>query len=233
MEAKRAACRALVVRAKGKHFSGGADLEWMRKSATLTFEENQAEARNLSGLFAALAGIPTPTVALVQGAVYGGAVGLVSCCDWAIAQDDAKFSLSEVRVGLLPATILPYLSRKMPAGQLRRYGLSARPFGAKDALDAGLVQRVVSAGEMDQAVREELSAVLVGEPRAQRTFKALHQQMQKGPSGFWEEQQKQMVKSIAEARVGEGGQKGLKAFFEKKPADWVVNLPGEWKLPAL
>ena len=224
------ACRALVIKGAGKHFSGGADLEWMKRSSELGYDENLAEADKLSVLFASLCHLPVPTLAVVHGAAFGGAVGLVACCDFAIALDDAKFCLSEVRVGVVAAVILPYLADKMSPGQLRRYVLTGRVFTSREALDSGLVQRTVSQGRLDEALREELELLLKGSPTAQRTFKSLHQGVQKGPFDHWKLQQKTMVETIARMRVSPSGQKGMQAFLTKSTPDWVAALPKDWKL---
>jgi methylglutaconyl-CoA hydratase len=222
----RPGCRALILRGKGKHFSAGADLGWMKASAKLSFEDNRRDAEGLIELFESLATLPLPTIALVHGSAFGGAVGLTACCDIAIAAQSARFCLSEIRLGLMPAVIVPYLARRMRPGDLRRLALTARPFGADEALAAGLVQRVVGDDELEAAARAELELLLQGAPEAQTDLKILLQRvveegLRQGPH---------TAEAIAKLRAGPTGQAGLSAFFDKKPAPWAVKLAAEWSL---
>lgn len=219
-------CRALVVRGKGKHFSAGADLAWMKASAQLGYEDNIKDARNLIGLFEALCHLPVPTLAVVTGSAFGGAVGLTACCDVALASEGARFCLSEIKLGLMPAVILPYLARKLQPGQLRRLALTGRLFSATEAETFGLVQRVASDDRLEQAVREELNGFLAGSPEAQSALKELLHKVQseslrQGPH---------TAEGIAGLRVSASGQAGLQSFFDKRPAPWTKTLPPEWSL---
>lgn len=223
-------CRLLCVRANGKHFSGGADLEWMRQSSKLGYDENVAEAGRLSRLFSELYEFPIPTMAVVHGASFGGAVGLVACCDFAVAVDSARFCLSEVKVGLVAAVILPYLSVRVHPGDLKRFVLTARVFGADEALRSGLVQRVVMEPDLPAALREEVGAVLQGEPNIQRVFKQNHRRLLDGQEAFWRESEKIGIETIAAARISATGQAGLDAFLNKRAPDWVRKLPPDWSL---
>jgi methylglutaconyl-CoA hydratase len=225
---KRSQCRALVLRGEGKHFSAGADIEWMRESTKLGYAGNLKEVERMSDLFSRLIRLPLPTLAVVQGAAFGGALGLIAACDWAIATEEAKFCLSEVRVGVLPATILPQLCRKVSAGALRRWMLTGRVIEPAEALRAGLVQRVVAAPELEAAVRDELDPILRGEPDAQRTVKFLHQDLMEGPADLWEKHRRLMFETIARARTSPAGQKGLNAFLQKQEPAWVCHLPDDW-----
>jgi methylglutaconyl-CoA hydratase len=218
--------RGLIVRSTGKHFSAGADLSWMKESAKLSLADNLKDAKRLTSMFESLANLPIPTIALVQGAVYGGAVGLVAACDFALAQDSAKFCLSEVRLGLLPAVILPYLARKMSSGDLKRLGLSARVFSAGEALRCGLVQRVAIAGDWDSAINEEVSALLTASPEAQAKYKSLLNDVESNHR----QQGDYTAQAIANIRVGASAQAGLSSFFEKKPTPWAITLPKDWTL---
>ena len=223
------ACRAFLIRGEGKHFSGGADLEWMKKSAHMGEADNRRDAERLSGLFSKLSELPMPTIAVVHGASFGGALGVIAACDWAIAADDARFCLSEVRVGVLPAVILPYLARKMMAGDLRRWMLSARLVSAEEARHAGLIQRVVKAADLDAAVREEVGLILLGEPEAQRVAKQLHLSLLDDPKELWETHRLQTVAALTRARCGAAGQEGLSAFLNKQTPGWARLLPPDWK----
>lgn len=218
-------CRGLLIKGKGKHFCAGADLEWMRSSARLSETENREEAAQLSEMFTALYRLPVPTVAYVHGACYGGAVGLVAACDWAVASDNARFCLSEVKVGVVAAVILPFVAQKIAPGHLRRLVLQARVFSAAEARDAGLVQRVTSIADAEAVVRDEMEQLVAGSPEAQRAFKKLHQQVVEGAFADWETREQHMVQTIARLRTSENGQKGLSAFFDKKAPDWVLSLP--------
>ncbi len=214
------ACRALLLQGAGKHFSAGADLTWMQASARLGVEENRAEARKLIRMFEALDSLHIPTISVVRGAAYGGAVGLVACTDFAIATPAARFCLSEIRVGLLPAVILPYLSRKIPQGSLRRLTLGARVFNHQEARECHLVQAIAESDQLEQTVREEINQLLQGSPEAQASYKALQLSLQENAYRQGEE----TVEAIAAARASRSGQAGLAAFFDKKPAPWVLQI---------
>jgi methylglutaconyl-CoA hydratase len=218
--------RAVVLRGKGKHFSAGADLAWMKASAALSFKDNVTDAKALIALFEALANLPQPTLAAVHGSAFGGAVGLTACCDIAIAADTARFALSEVKLGLMPAVIVPDLMRKMTPGGLRRLGLTGKIFSAAEAKEAGLVERVVPEAELAAAVKEELNLLLQGSPEAQAKLKTLLDQTQS--DGL--RQHPRTAEAIAGVRTGKSGQAGLAAFFDKKPPPWAKSLAADWSL---
>lgn len=222
----RPGCRALILRGNGKHFSAGADLAWMKASANLSREDNERDAHGLIELFESLATLPLPTIGLVHGSAFGGAVGLTACCDIAIATRSARFCLSEIRLGLMPAVIVPYLARKMRPGDLRRLALTARPFGADEALAAGLVQQVVLDDELAKAAQSELELLLQGAPEAQAELKQLLQHVVQDSL----KQGAHTARGIAKLRAGPTGQAGLSAFFDKKPAPWAVKLGPDWSL---
>lgn len=213
-------CRALVIFGAGKHFSGGADLSWMQASAKLSYSENVKDSGRLTAMFEAVARLPIPTVALVRGAVYGGALGLIACCDFAVAHEKARFCLSEARLGLLPAVISPYLARKMMPGQLRRHALTGRVFSASEAMQFGLIE-VVAGDDFDAVARGELTALLTCGPEAQRSMNNLLNELR----GELYPQSEATVNAISKARTGDEGQAGLAAFFSKTPAPWVSPLP--------
>jgi methylglutaconyl-CoA hydratase len=213
-------CRALVLSGRGRHFSAGADLAWMRASAQLSYDDNVRDAARLIELFETLAGLPLPTLAVVRGSAFGGAVGLTACCDVAIAAESARFCLSEIKLGLLPAVILPYLARKLRPGTLRRLALTGRVFTAADALAAGLIERAVPEAALEDAARDELSGFLQGAPAAQAALKALLHRVVADSS----RQDQYTAEAIAAARTGVSGQAGLAAFFAKAPAPWSLAL---------
>lgn len=218
--------RALVVNGAGKHFSAGADLSWMKASAKLGYEENIEDAKKLTAMFEALYHFPLPTIALVKGATFGGAVGLVACCDITLADEKAKFCLSEVKLGLLPAVILPYLTRRMLPGALRRLSLTARVFSGLEAKEAALVDRTFESESELEVIRDELNHILAAGPCAIKSLKALHRTVEEK----FRKQTSDTAEAIAKARIGDEAQGGLTAFFEKKSPKWVLKLSDEWTL---
>jgi methylglutaconyl-CoA hydratase len=152
--------RLVVLASEGKNFSAGADLGWMKRMAEYDYDHNHRDAQALAGMLQALYSLPQPTIARVQGAAFGGAVGLVSCCDMAVASESASFCLSEVKIGLIPATISPYVIRAMGERAARRYFTTAERFGANEAQRIGLVSEVVAAEELDEGLEKLLSTLL-------------------------------------------------------------------------
>ena len=210
--------RAVLLAAEGKSFSAGADLNWMKRMAGYSEEENRADARGLAGLMRTLNDLAKPTIALVQGAAYGGGVGLVACCDIAIATTRAGFCLSEVKLGLIPAVISPYVIAAIGARAARRYFVTAERFDAEAALRLGLVQEVVAPEELEAAGRRVLDALLAGGPEAQADAKRLVRDIAGRPidDALVEE----TAKRIAEVRVGDEAREGVSAFLEKRPPAW-------------
>ena len=217
---RQAGCRALIITGAGKHFSGGADLAWMQASAKLSYNENVKDSSRLATMFEAVANLPLPKVALVRGAVYGGALGLIAACDFAIAHEAAKFCLSEAKLGLLPAVISPYLARKMNPGQLKRHALTGRVFLAPEAKLFGLIE-CIAGEDFEQVVQTELNALLNCSPEAQKAINRLFATLRQRKF----EQIDETVDAIATARTGKEGQAGLAAFFDKKPAPWLTTIP--------
>lgn len=216
-------CRAVIFQGKGKHFSAGADLAWMKQSATLSQQENQRDAGKLIELMEAVRTLPAPTIAVVRGSAYGGAVGITACCDYALAECNARFCLSEVRIGLMPAVILPYLNRKILPGQLQRLALSARVFSGEEALAFGLIQKTaqpLSAGETSDAlidlVVSELNQLLQCSPLAQAQFKKLQRHL----DDHSHRQCPETAEAIARMRVSHSAQDGLQSFFAKTTPPW-------------
>ncbi|HLG18967.1 MAG TPA: enoyl-CoA hydratase-related protein [Bdellovibrionota bacterium] len=215
--AREEAVRVLVLSGEGKNFCAGADVNWMKSSIHFSAAENEKDARDLHEMLGALYRFPKPTVARVHGAAFGGGVGLISGVDVAIAASDALLSISEVRLGILPAVISPFVTRKIGVANLRTYGLSAKKFSAEEAFRIGLVQEVVPDSELDAAVDRWVNLFLEGGPHAQATLKVLTEETY----GLGITQtSKQTVKTIAKIRTGEEGQEGLKAFLEKRPPTW-------------
>ena len=219
--------RALVLKGKGKHFSAGADLGWMKDAAKLSYEENLTDAVHLTQMFESLYRLKVPTIGLLHGSVFGGAVGLAACCDIVLAETRTKFCLSEVKLGLLPAVIYPYLAHRIHKGQLRRLGVTARLFSAEEALDFGLVDRVFDSETKGQVLRDELNLILAAGPQSVALLKTLHQTLEK--NNFM--QCDETAKAISKARTSPEGQAGLASFFAKQQSPWVCKFPEEWDLP--
>ena len=212
--------RAVVLRAEGKSFSAGADLGWMQRMANYGHAENLADAGALAELMRVLNFLPKPTVARVQGAAFGG-VGLVACCDIAIASDAASFSLSEVRLGLIPAVISPYVVAAIGERAVRRYFLTAERFGADEALRIGLVHQVVPADQLDSAVDTILIRLSEGGPAAQRAAKDLIFAVAHRPINA--DLIHDTAERIATIRASAEGREGLAGFLEKRKPAWSVR----------
>ena len=210
--------RVVILASTGKSFSAGADLNWMRRMAEYDFGYNMRDAEQLAAMLKALADLPQPTIARVQGAAYGGAVGLVSCCDIAIAGERASFCLSEVKIGLVPATISPYVIRAIGERAARRYFVTAERFDAARAADLGLVSEVVSQDTLDSKVDELVDAILGNGPEAVLAAKDLVQSI--AGQTIDAELIEDTCARIAHIRVSTEGQEGLGAFLNKRKPNW-------------
>ena len=212
--------RVIVLRSTGKNFSAGADLNWMRSMAKKNYQENLDDAGELANLMKTIAQSPKPTMALVQGAAFGGAVGLVACCDIAVATERASFCLSEVKIGLIPAVISPYVVAAMGQRQAQRYFLTAERFKADKACDFGLVHEVCADGELDTAAAPIIQSLLGNSPAAMTSAKEL--------IGFVSNENIDDTiidgtsERIATIRVSEEGQEGLSSFLEKRAPNWLI-----------
>lgn len=210
--------RVVVLAAQGRSFSAGADLNWMQAKAGYSRAENREDARRLARLMWTLNSLPKPTVALVQGAAYGGGVGLVACCDVVIAVEEAKFCLSEVKLGLIPAVISPYVIATIGESAARRYFLTAETFSAWEAQRLGLVHEVVDRGALDARGRQVVDALLQGGPAAQRAAKDLVFAVSgRRPDEALVED---TAARIAELRASEEAREGVSAFLEKRKPGW-------------
>lgn len=210
--------RFLILRGRGKHFCAGADLAWMKASATFGYSENLEDAKQLGELMHLLHTLPCPTMAVVQGAAYGGALGLVACCDFAIGAGDAIFSLSEVRIGLAPAVISPYVVRALGERASRRYALSADRFDGVAAEHLGLLAQTYAPELLDEGVAQWVAKLLLNSPQAMRETKALLMEVGGGRLSLTLRQHTEKV--IAEIRCSAEGQEGLTAFLEKRKPGW-------------
>ena len=211
--------RIVVVESLGKSFSAGADLGWMKRMAQYDYADNLQDARLLAGMLSALHTMPQPTIARVQGGAYGGAVGLVSCCDMAVAADTAAFALTEVKIGLIPATISPYVIRAIGERAARRYFATAERFSAADARSLGLINDVVPADQLDTAIDNLLDGLLANGPEAVKAAKQLVADFAGRPIN--EALVEESCKRIASIRVSAEGQEGLDAFLNKRSPGWL------------
>jgi methylglutaconyl-CoA hydratase len=206
--------RAILLSGDGPSFSAGADVEWMRSSVALSYDENVADALRLRAMLDALDGCPAPVVARVQGHALGGGVGLVACCDVVVAEPSAQFAFSEVKLGIVPAVISPFALAKIGPSAARRYFVTGERFDAVTALRIGLVHEVEA--DLDGAVARIVNELLGAGPAATRTAKGLA----RAPLSADE-----TARTIAEHRTSGEGQEGLQAFLEKRRAAWRADEP--------
>lgn len=216
--ADRADLHAVVLTGAGRSFSAGADLHWMRRMAGYTQAENHADALALARLMETLDGLALPVIARVHGAAIGGGVGLVAAADIAIAAEGARFGLSEVRLGLIPAAISPYVVKAIGERQARRYFVTGERFDASDARRIGLVHEVVADESLDQRLEALLGELAANGPRAMGAAKALARRVGRGPVD--DAMIEDTAGRIAEIRVGDEAQEGISAFLEKRPPRW-------------
>lgn len=211
--------RAVVLMAAGTSFCAGADLNWMRETATYTQARNIADARALARLLSTLDGLSKPTIARVHGPAYGGGVGLVACCDIAIATQDALFAFSEAKLGIIPATISPYVVEAIGARHARRYFVTGERFTAAEAYRIGLVHDLAVPDELDARIDEILGALLRAGPLAQTACKALIRAVSHRPidEGVIDD----TAKIIAKVRATPEAKAGIAAFLSKRPAPWI------------
>jgi len=216
----RADVRAVVLAAEGPAFCAGANLNWMRRMADYTREENLADASKLAAMLRTIAECPKPTIARVQGDVYAGGMGLVAACDMAVSVDTAWYCLSEVKIGLAPATISPYVIRAMGARAAQRYFLTAERFTAAEAHRIGFVHEVVAADALDTKVDELLKALTSASPAAVVACKTLvadvvGRDIDEGLIAY-------TVEAIADIRASTEGREGVQAFLNKRKPAWLL-----------
>ncbi len=212
--------RVIVLAAEGPAFCAGADLNWMRRMADYDREQNLADAGRLAEMLRVIHACPKPVIARVQGDVYAGGMGLVACCDIAISTDSAHYCLSETRLGLLPATISPYVMRAMGARAAQRYCLSAERFDAAEALRIGFVHEVVTADRLDERVDAVARALVNASPAAVRACKRLLQDVAQREIDA--ELIAQTVAAIADVRASAEGREGVQAFLQKRQPSWLA-----------
>jgi len=210
--------RVVVLTGKGESFCAGADLNWMKRMINFSYEQNLEDSLKLSELFYLMYSLPKPIIAAVNGAAIGGGTGLVAVCDIAIASDNAKFSLSEVKLGLVPACISPYVIRKVGEGQAREFFLTGERVTAQKALELGLVNQVVPLTQLPMAVEEKVKQLLSSGPKAIAMCKEL---LKNVPGMSFDQAKTYTAEMIASMRIGDEGQEGMSAFLEKRKPKWT------------
>lgn len=213
--------RMVVITGSGNCFSAGADMHWMRSLVSASREDNESDALRLATLMRTLNYLSKPTIAKINGAAFGGGLGLIAACDITIAVDTARFGLTEARLGLAPAVISPYVFRRIGERNARRYFLCGERFDTQRALEIGLIQQSVSADQLDDTVEQVTGQLLLSGPLAVAECKQLAFEV----AGHNEDSQKNIDKYtaglIARLRVSAEGQEGLAAFLEKRKPTWV------------
>jgi methylglutaconyl-CoA hydratase len=210
--------RVVVLAGNGPAFCAGADLNWMKRMAGYGYDENLADAQALATMLATLDRLPKPTIARVHGAVFAGGTGLVAACDIAVGTPEAKFCLSEAKLGLSPATISPYVIRAMGERLARRYFLTAEVFGAEEAYRIGMLSALVPAGDLDREIGGLIKHLLAGGPEAHAKIKDLIRSVAHRPVD--DALCAETAKRIAEIRVSPEGKEGIASFLEKRKAAW-------------
>lgn len=216
-------CRVVVLAGEGKTFCAGADLNWMRRMVSYGMDENRRDSQALARLFRTIDDCPKPVVGRVQGAALGGGTGLVAVCDIAVAAMGTVFGTTEVRLGIVPAVISPYVVRRIGEGNARYWFLTGERVDAGTALRAGLVHRVVPPEQLDAVVEEVAVSCLLGGPEAQAVSKELARRIGRLPI---EAAEPWAVETIVERRVSAEGQEGMKAFLEKRLPAWAEGGRG-------
>ena len=216
---QRSDVRCIVLAANGTAFCAGADLNWMRSMADYTREQNLADAGRLAAMMRTIYECPKPTIAKIQGDVYAGGMGLVAACDMAVAVDTAHFCLSEVKLGLAPSTISPYVVRAMGARAAHRYFLTAERFNAAEALRIGFVHEVVAVDALAAKVAELANALVNAGPEAVKLCKKLVQDV--AGKHITPELISMTIASIADIRVSPEGREGLQSFLQKRKPNWL------------
>jgi methylglutaconyl-CoA hydratase len=211
--------RVIVLAGEGKHFSAGADLQWMQRASVATLEWNLSDARRFAGMLHRIATCSKPTVARVQGAALGGGVGLTCACDMAVASDNANFAVSEAKFGILPAVIGPYVVNAVGKRQARYLALTTTRIDAQTALSMGMVQRVVPLDALDTEVDRVVTELVAGGPGAQQEIKQLMDQLPVAP--ITDEVRELTASTIARVRGSDEAREGFAAFLGKRPASWI------------
>ncbi len=221
--AKDKAVRAVLLTGEGQSFCSGGDLEWMKSMADYTLAQNVKDAKELYAMYWAIRSCPVPVIGKVFGHCFGGGAGLNAVCDIVAAEEKTQFSFSEVKWGLVPAVISPFVSERATPAMTREWFLTAKVFGAHDALYGGLINFAGAMSEVDAYLEETFKSIMAAAPEAVRETKKLHQSYS---TISWKKVEPQVTKLIAKRRVSAEGQKGLKAFLEKKSPQWSESPYG-------
>ena len=218
--AQREDVRVVVLTGSGTCYCAGADLHWMKKIQDYSYDENFEDTLRLAELMYSMYSSPKPTIARINGPAIGGGTGFVAVCDLAIAAESAVFSFSEVKIGVVPACISPYVVRRVGESRCREFFLTGERLSAQRALKSGLVNQVVPEGELDKAVGERVEQLLSSGPYALNVCKRL---LQKVPLLDFEEAKTFTADVLAKLREGEEAQEGMSAFFEKRKPRWILD----------
>jgi methylglutaconyl-CoA hydratase len=210
--------RVVVLAGEGRVFCGGADINWMRASLDLSFEANLGDAERMSDMFRAIDNCPKPVVARIHGAALGGGAGLAAVCDIAIAADDAIFGFTEVKLGIIPAVISPFVLAKIGASHARALFLTGERFSAQRAKEIALIHEVVPAAELDEAVNRRLAELGSAGPSAVGAAKLL---VHRVLDNSYDESRPITTQAIAQQRIAPEAQEGLRAFLERRPATFA------------
>ncbi len=213
--------RAVVLAGEGKVFCGGADIGWMRASLDLSLEDNVADAQRMSDMFRTIDNCPKPVIGQVHGAALGGGAGLAAVCDIVLAADDAIFGFTEVKLGIIPAVISPFVLSKIGVSQARALFLTGERFDAARAKHIGLVHGVVAAVELGAAVERCLEELFTAGPSAVHAAKLL---IRRVTDNSYEDSRAITTRAIAQQRIGAEGQEGLRAFLERRPAAFAKDI---------
>lgn len=212
--------RFLLLAGAGKVFCAGADLNWMEKAAGYSAQQNREDALRLAALFSSITRCPKPVIARVHGAALGGATGLIAACDVVVAEEGTVFGFSEIKLGILPAVISPFVVRRIGAVHARHRFLTGDRFGAEEALRISLIDRLAARGELDETIRILTKELLTSAPAAMRAVGDLVDlALRVGSEGGQEE----LADMIAELRAGAEGREGMRAFLERRRANWVPD----------
>ena len=213
--------RVIVLAGEGKHFSAGADLQWMQRASEADAEWNLQDARKFAAMLGRIEQCKKPTIARVQGAALGGGVGLACVCDIAIASEDASFAVSEAKFGILPSVIGPYLTNAVGKRQAKRLALTTERISASTALGIGLVQETAPSSDLDATVERTVQSLLVGAPGAQREIKVLFAQL--NVAQVTSEVRELTAQTIARVRGTREAKEGFAAFISKRPPNWIAQ----------
>jgi methylglutaconyl-CoA hydratase len=210
--------RVVVLSGKGKSFCSGADIKWLREIVDFSFEQNLKESLQLAEVLHKIYTLPKATVAMINGAAIGGGIGFLSVCDISVASEDAKFGLSEVKIGLVPAAISPYVVRRIGEGKAREYFLTGKRISAQKALEIGLINEVVPLKRLKKTVDDTANLLLSSGPEAIAACKEL---IHKVPEMNFDKVKKYTARMIANLRISEEGQEGMASFLEKRKPKWT------------